>query len=291
MRRKTKQNETGGEASGPGTSRKSGEMSFLEHLEELRWHLIRSFLSIFVLACVAFAFKDIIFDQIILAPKHPEFWTNRLFAQFGDFIGSEDVKINQGELQLISIKMAGQFITHIWTAIVAGFILSSPVVFFEFWLFIRPALHENEKRYASVAVFSATFLFSLGVLFGYYLIVPLSIHFLGSYTLSSDVVNQININSYINTVVSISLASGFVFLLPIFVFFLSRIGLLTPAFMRRYRRHSYVLMLLLAAIITPPDVFSQIMVAIPLAILYEIGIFISARIEKMRLREEKMNSL
>lgn len=291
MKRKTKHNETGGDVSGSGTFRKRGEMSFLEHLEELRWHLIRSFMAIFILACVAFAFKDIIFDQIILAPKSPEFWTNRLFSQFGDFIGSEDLKINQGKLQLISIKMAGQFITHIWTAIIAGFILASPLVFFEFWLFIKPALYEKEKKYASGAVFFTTFLFSLGVLFGYYLIVPLSIHFLGGYSLSSDVVNQININSYINTVVSISLASGFVFLLPIFVFFLSRIGLLTPAFMRKYRRHSYVLMLLLAAIITPPDVFSQIMVAIPLAILYEIGIFISARIEKMRLREEKMNSL
>ena len=287
MKRKTQHNETGSEASGSAPSRKRGEMSFLEHLEELRWHLIRSFLAIFVLACVAFAFKDVIFDKIIFAPKNPEFWTNRMFAQFGDFIGSDDVKINQGELQLISIKMAGQFITHIWTAIVAGFVLASPLVFFEFWLFIKPALHDKEKRYASGAVFFTTVLFVLGVLFGYYLIVPLSIHFLGSYTLSSDVVNQININSYINTVVSISLASGFVFLLPIFVFFLSRIGLLTPAFMRRYRRHSYVLMLLLAAIITPPDVFSQIMVAIPLVFLYEIGIFISARIEKLRLREER----
>lgn len=289
MKRKSNHNETGGETTGSAQSGKRGEMSFLEHLEELRWHLIRSFLSIFVLACVAFAFKDIIFDKIIFAPKNPEFWTNRLFAKFGDFIGSEDVKINQGELQLISIKMAGQFITHIWTAIVAGFIMASPVVFFEFWLFIKPALYEKEKRYASGAVFFTTVLFILGVLFGYYLIVPLSIHFLGSYSLSSDVVNQININSFINTVVSISLASGFVFLLPIFVFFLSRIGLLTPAFMRRYRRHSYVLMLLLAAIITPPDVFSQIMVAIPLVFLYEIGIFISARIEKMRLREERRN--
>lgn len=289
MTSNNKHNESGGAEAGSETTRKRGEMSFLEHLEELRWHLIRSFLSIFVLACVAFAFKDIIFDKIIFAPKNPEFWTNRMFARFGDFIGSEDVKINQGELQLISIRMAGQFITHIWTALIAGFILASPVVFFEFWRFIKPALYEKEKRYASGAVFFTTGLFVLGVLFGYYLIVPLSIHFLGSYSLSSDVVNQININSYINTVVSISLASGFVFLLPIFVFFLSRIGLLTPSFMRRYRRHSYVLMLLLAAIITPPDVFSQIMVAIPLAFLYEIGIFISARIEKMRLREESRN--
>lgn len=266
--------------------KKQGEMSFLEHLEELRWHLIRSVLAIVIMAVVAFILKDFIFNTIIFKPKTPGFWTNRMFAQFGDFIGSEAVKINKQDLQLISIKMAGQFITHIWTALVAGFIIASPLVFFEFWRFIKPALYDTEKKHASGAVFFTTVLFLLGVLFGYYLIVPLSLHFLGSYSLSPEVTNQININSYISTVVSISLASGVVFLLPIFVFFLSKVGLLTPGFMKKYRRHSYVVMLLLAAIITPPDVFSQIMVAVPLVFLYEIGIFISRRIEKQRIKQE-----
>ncbi len=268
--------------------KRQGEMSFLEHLEELRWHIIRSVLAIMVMAVLAFIFKDFIFNSIIFKPKTPGFWTNRMFAQFGDFIGSEAIKINQQDLQLISIKMAGQFLTHIWTALVAGFIVASPIVFFEFWRFIKPALYENEKKHASGAVFFTSVLFSLGVLFGYYLIVPLSIHFLGSYSISGEVTNQININSYISTVVSISFASGVVFLLPIFVFFLSKVGLLTPGFMKRYRKHAYVLMLLLSAIITPPDVFSQLMVAFPLVFLYEIGIFISKRIEKKR--EKEMNS-
>lgn len=268
--------------------KKQGEMSFLEHLEELRWHIIRSVLAIMVMAVLAFIFKDFIFNTIIFKPKTPGFWTNRMFAQFGDFIGSEAIKINQNDLQLISIKMAGQFLTHIWTALVAGFIVASPIVFFEFWRFIKPALYENEKKHASGAVFFTSILFTMGVLFGYYLIVPLSIHFLGNYSISNEVTNQININSYISTVVSISLASGVVFLLPIFVFFLSKVGLLTPSFMKKYRRHSYVAMLLLSAIITPPDVFSQIMVALPLVFLYEIGIFISRRIEKRR--EKEMNS-
>jgi len=267
---------------------RQGEMSFLEHLEELRWHIIRSVLAIMIFAVAAFVFKDFIFSSIIFKPKTPDFWTNRMFAQFGDFIGSEAIKINTQDLQLISIKMAGQFLTHIWTAIVAGFIVASPVVFFEFWRFIKPALYDNEKRHASGAVFFTSVLFSMGVLFGYYLIVPLSIHFLGSYSISGEVTNQININSYISTVVSISLASGVVFLLPIFVYFLSKVGLLTPAFMKQYRKHAYVVMLLLSAIITPPDVFSQIMVAFPLVFLYEIGILISRRIEKKRERE--MNS-
>lgn len=270
------------------TKARQGEMSFLEHLEELRWHIIRSVLFIMVGTIAAFVFKDFIFSSVIFKPKTPEFWTNRMFAQFGDFIGSEAVKINRNNLELISIKMAGQFLTHIWTAIVAGFILASPVVFFEFWRFIRPALYENEKKHASGAVFFTSILFLMGVLFGYYLIVPLSIHFLGSYSISGGVTNQININSYISTVVSISLASGVVFLLPIFVFFLSKVGLLTPAFMKRYRKHSYVVMLLLSAIITPPDVFSQIMVSFPLVILYEIGIYISRRIEKQKAREDAL---
>lgn len=268
------------------SKKKQGEMSFLEHLEELRWHLIRSVLAIMIMAVVAFILKDFIFNTIIFKPKTPDFWTNKMFALLGDFIGSEAIKINKQDLQLISIKMAGQFITHIWTALVAGFIIASPIVFLEFWRFIKPALYDTEKKHATGAVFFTTVLFMLGVLFGYYLIVPLSIHFLGAYSLSPEVTNQININSYIGTVVSITLASGVVFLLPIFVYFLSKVGLLTPGFMKKYRRHSYVLMLLLSAIITPPDVFSQIMVAIPLVILYEIGIFISQRIEKQRIKQE-----
>ncbi len=267
------------------TGKKQGEMSFLDHLEELRWHLIRSVLAVMVMAVLAFVFQDFIFTEIIFKPKNPAFWTNRMFSLLADFIGTDALKINQSDLQLISIKMAGQFLTSIWAAIILGFIGASPVVFFEFWLFIKPALYETEKKYASGAVFFTTILFGLGVLFGYYLIVPLSIHFLASYSISGEVVNQININSYISTVASISLASGVVFLLPIFVFFLSRVGLLTPSFMKKYRRHAYVLMLLLAAIITPPDVFSQIMVAFPLVFLYEIGIFISKRVEKRKAKE------
>jgi len=259
-----------------------GEMSFLEHLEELRWHIIRSFLAIIVMAVVAFVAKNFIFDEIIFKPKLPEFWTNRMFAKMGDWLGTESIKINQSDLKLISIQMAGQFSVHMWTALIAGFILASPFVFFEFWRFIRPALYENEKRHASGAVFYTSVLFILGVLFGYYLIVPLSIHFLGSYNISNEVTNQININSYISTVVSVCLASGVVFLLPIFSYFLSKVGIITPSFMKKYRRHAYVLLLLLSAIITPPDIFSQIMVCIPLVMLYELSIFISGRVEKKR---------
>jgi sec-independent protein translocase protein TatC len=261
------------------------EMSFLEHMEELRWHIIRSALAIIVLAVVAFILKDFIFNTVILNPRTPDFWTNRMFARLADAVGTEALRINQTPLELISIKIAGQFMTHIWVSIIAGFIIASPVVFYEFWRFIKPALYDNEKQHASGAVFFTSVLFLMGILFGYYLIVPLSIHFLGTYNVSGDVTNQINLKSYIGSVTSISLAAGVIFLIPIFSYFLSKVGLLTPQFMKTYRRHSYVVMLLLSAVITPPDIFSQIMVCFPLVFLYEIGIIISRRVVKKREKE------
>ncbi|WP_423130555.1 twin-arginine translocase subunit TatC [Gaoshiqia sp. Z1-71] len=258
----------------------NAEMSFLEHLEELRWHLIRAFLAIVLFSIVAFIKKDFIFDTLILNPKMPDFWTNRMFAQLADFTGMDALRINNTELKLISIKMAGQFMTHIWTSLIAGLIISSPYVIFEFWRFIKPALYEKERKHSVGAVFYISFLFLIGILFGYYLIVPLSVHFLGSYSISSEIANQINVLSYISTVTSITLASGVIFELPILVYFLSKIGLLGPELMKKYRRHAYVALLLLSAIITPPDVFSQIMVCFPLVILYEVGIVISRKVRK-----------
>ena len=265
------------------------EMSFLEHLEELRWHFIRAFLAIIIISIIVFIEKDIIFDKIILHPKMPDFWTNRVFAKLSDFLGTDALKINTHPFQLISINMSGQFMTHIWTSIIGGLIVASPYVIFEFWQFVKPALYEKEKKNSTGAVFYMSVLFILGVLFGYYLIVPLSINFLGSYSISANVINQINILSYINTVASITLAGGIVFELPVFVFFLSKVGILTPKFMVQYRKHSYVVLLILSAIITPPDVFSQILVCVPLAVLYEIGIVISRKVEKKN--NEKLDAM
>jgi sec-independent protein translocase protein TatC len=272
-----------------GMKTEYAEMSFLEHLEELRWHIIRSALAVVIFAVIAFILKDFIFNTVILNPRTPGFWTNRMFAQLADYVGTDALRINQQPLELISIKIAGQFMTHIWVSIIAGFIIASPVVFYEFWRFIKPALYDNEKQYASGAVFFTSILFLMGVLFGYFLIVPLSVHFLGTYNVSGEVTNQINLKSYIGSVTSISLAAGVVFLIPIFSFFLSKVGLLTPQFMKTYRKHAYVVMLLLSAIITPPDIFSQIMVCFPLVFLYEIGIFISRRVVKKR--EKEMNEI
>lgn len=261
------------------------EMSFLDHLEALRWHIIRSFIAIFTFGILAFAYIEEIFDHVILAPKSPEFWSNRMMARLADQVGVEALKINTKPLEVISITMSGQFMTSIWTAIIIGFILAFPFVIYQFWSFIKPALYENERKHARGAVFTMSGLFLMGVLFGYYLIVPLSIDFLGHYSISDTVVNQINILSYISTVTSIVIAGGVVFELPVIAFFLSKVGILTPGFMKKYRKHAYVVLLIISAIITPPDVFSQIMVCIPLVILYEVSIIISKRVQKANLRK------
>jgi sec-independent protein translocase protein TatC len=183
--------------------------------------------------------------------------------------------------------MSGQLTTHIIVSLVAGLILAFPVVLWEFWKFFKPALKANEARYAQGAVFAASMLFFTGVLFGYFMLAPLSIHFLSSYEISSEVLNQINIRSYIGTITSICLATGLVFELPIIAFFLTKIGIITPDFMRKFRKHAIVVIFIIAAIITPPDVFSQTLVAIPLLLLYEISILISARVMKQKEKDRE----
>ena len=266
------------------------DMTFLEHLEVLRWHLVRAIAAIVGLGIIAFVFHKIVFDVIILAPKNPEFITNRLLCEFGQLINIKSLCINAKPFNIINIKMAGQFSTHIMISLVAGLIVSFPYIFWEFWSFIAPALYSNEKKYARGSVFFSSLLFMLGVLFGYFIIVPLSVHFLGSYSVSEQVTNQINLTSYISTVASVTLASGIIFELPILVFFLSKIGLVTPAFLKKYRKHSLIIILALSAIITPPDIFSQILVVVPLIILYEVGISISRNVlrrQQDELEEEE----
>lgn len=273
------------------SKKKSEEMSFLDHLEELRWRLIRSVVAVFVMAVLAFIFKNVIFDYIILAPKNPNFWTNRMFCELGEYLKTPGLCINQKPLKIISMNMAGQFNMHIMVSLISGLILAFPYVFYEVWSFIAPALKSKERKYANGAVFFSSFLFLFGVVFGFYMIVPLTVNFLGSYNVSEEVVNTINLSSYISTINSVVLASGVVFELPIVIFFLTKIGLVTPEFMKKYRRHSIVVIFILAAIITPPDVFSQTLVAIPLVLLYEVSILISKRVVKQRKKQEAATNI
>jgi sec-independent protein translocase protein TatC len=262
------------------------EMSFLEHLEVLRWHLVRSIASILVFAIIAFIFKNIVFDVIIIAPKTPEFPTNRFLCMLGQELNVQRLCINSRPFNLQTVKMAEQFSMHIIVSLIAGLIISFPYIFWEFWKFIKPAMYDKEKKTASGAVFYTSLLFMMGVAFGYYLIAPLSVHFLGNYRVSEEVISNPTLRSYVQTISSVVLASGIVFELPILAYFLTKTGLITPTFMKKYRRHSLVLILALSALITPPDIFSQIMVSLPLILLYEVGIGISKRIVKEREKKE-----
>ncbi|GAB4313386.1 MAG: twin-arginine translocase subunit TatC [Bacteroidales bacterium] len=261
------------------------EMSFWDHLEELRGHLIRSIAAIIILSVVAFLMKHFIFDEIILAPLSEDFITNRLLCRAGELLNISALCIGKINMSMQNISMSGQFSTHIYVSMMAGLVVAAPYIIWELWRFIVPALKPNERKYSSGAVIFTSGLFVLGVLFAYYLIVPLTINFLGTYQVSEQVANQIHLSSYISTVLSVILAVGIVFELPVFIYFFTKIGLVTPAFLKKNRKVMLVIVLTISAIITPPDIFSQILVCIPLMGLYELSILISKRIYKQRQEE------
>ena len=258
-----------------------GEMSFLQHLEALRWHVVRAAAAILSLALVFFFFKEFLFDGVLLAPKNPNFLTYRFLCRLAERWDIPDLCIAQTTFTLISTDLSAQFTTHMWVAFIAGLVVGFPYLVWEMWRFVRPALHEKERKYATGLVFYTSFLFLLGILFGYYVITPMSVNFLGSYQVSAEVKNTIRLDSFISTVTTMTLISGIVFELPIVVYFLTKIGLLSPAFMRTYRRHAVVGILVLAAVITPTsDVTTLLLVSIPLYILYELSIFVSAYVKR-----------
>ncbi|MEZ4854237.1 twin-arginine translocase subunit TatC [Flavobacterium sp.] len=265
-----------------------GEMSFLDHLEELRWLLIRSTIAILICAAVAFFFSDFIFDQIIFGPKNPNFVTYRFFCELSQKFGMDSLCVTEIPIRIQSREMGGQFSAHMWTSITAGFIIGFPFILWEFWKFISPALYSNEKKYAKLFIVIASLLFFVGVLFGYYLIAPLSVNFLANYQVSKEIFNDIDLSSYISLMRSSTVASGLLFELPVLIYFLTKFGLVTPQFLRTYRKYTLVIVLILSAIITPPDVMSQVIVAVPIMILYELSIWISVLVVK---REQNNTNL
>ena len=260
---------------------KNGEMSFLEHLEQLRWHIVRSVCSIAVFSVVAFLFKHIIFDQVLFGPKNLDFITYRLLCKISGAIGLGDVAcIDKLNFIIQNRTMSGQFSSHIWASFITGIIVAFPYVIWEFWRFLAPGMTAKEKKYSRGMVYISSFLFMMGVCFGYFLITPLSIQFLANYSVSQHIANEIDLSSYISTVCMIVLAAGMVFQLPILVYFLSKIGLISPELMRKYRKHATIGVFILSAIITPPDISSQILVSIPILFLYQISIHISKSVIK-----------
>lgn len=270
------------------TNSKEKNMSFLDHLEELRWHVIRATIAVIILGLVAFIFKGFIFDVIIFGPKNADFPTYRLFCNAARAVGLPDnFCFEELPFKLQSRKMADQFSAHIWTSIVTGIVVGFPYIVYEFWKFVSPGLHDTERKSARGFIIIASLLFFSGVLFGYYIVAPLSINFLGTYTVSSHVINEFDLNSYISVIRTSVLASGLIFELPIIIYFLTKIGLVTPEILRKYRKISIVIVLILSAIITPPDVASQIIVAIPIFVLYEISIYISAAVIKKQEKKSR----
>ncbi len=263
------------------------EMSFIEHLEELRWNIIRAVGSILVFTILGWVFREEVYHYIILAPKDVDFWTYRMMCKLGTAVGAEGLCIDKIDFELQAIGVGEQFSVALTSAVIIGLIFAFPYAFWEIWRFIRPGLKKYERKAARGAVFYVTFLFFLGVLFGYYIVTPLALNFLANFKLDESIINEFSIGSYIGTVATLTLACGLAFQLPVIVFVLSRIGILTPSFMREYRRHSVIVILIVAAIITPsPDIYSQILVAMPLMLLYEISIVVSGRVERAKAAEE-----
>ncbi|MGV3704989.1 MAG: twin-arginine translocase subunit TatC [Arcticibacter sp.] len=263
------------------------EMSFFDHLEVLRWHLIRSAVAIVIFTGFAFSYYDFIFDQIIMGPKNPQFWTYRMMCSLSErFKLGPDFCITDIPFNIINTDMAGQFTLQLNSSLLIGLIFGFPYLLFEIWRFVKPGLNPNEKNSASGFVFWASLLFIIGILFGYYIIAPLSINFLANYTVSTIIQNQITIDSYLSSVATLTLGAGITFELPIVIFILSKLGIMTPAFMRSTRRYAVVIILIIAAVVTPtPDILTMLTVSFPLFLLYEISILVSARIDKKRKKE------
>lgn len=260
------------------------EMTFWEHLDELRGTLWRIIIAVIVTTLAAFAFKEILFDEIILAPKSKTFITYRVLCKLGEILSMPSLCIDPEQFQLININLAGQFTSHMNISFVAGLIMALPYALWELWRFIKPGLNDREIRNSRGAVAITSLLFVTGVLFSYFIVAPLMINFLGGYNVSASVTNQIALTSYVSSLTLMTLLMGLLFELPILVLFLTRLGIITPGFLKKYRKHTAVIILIIAGIITPsPDIFSQLLVAFPLYGLFEISLAISSRIYRRRL--------
>lgn len=280
------------------------EMTFFEHLEDLRPHLLRAFGALFAIAIAAFCFKGLIIDHLLFAPQTPEFPTNRwlcsmgyklndLMGWLGGLVGAEwsmdptVLCINSEKVaEIVNNRLTGQFNLHIKVAMATGLVLGIPYLLWEIWQFVKPALLPGERRGMRLFVLWVSLCFFTGALFGYFIITPLSLHFFLNYSASEGITNLIDISSYFSQVIGIPLGTGLIFQLPLLIYFLTRIGLVTPAFLRKYRRHAIVLLAVMAAIITPPDIFSMVLVMMPLYGLYEFSIWLSARTERRHYPEE-----
>lgn len=250
-------------------------MTFWEHLEALRGHIIRSLVAILIVGTLAFLAKQFVFHTLILGPSRPDFWTYRMLCKLGELMDAPSLCIDQLPFTLQSRQLAGQFTMHLLASLIIGLIGAFPYIVWELWRFIRPGIQLSSTSMALGSTLLMSLLFILGTLFGYFIVTPLVIQFLANYQLDPSIPNVFDITSYVATVVTLVLACTLTFQLPMIIYFLAKVGIVTTRLMRTYRSHAIVAILILAAIITPPDVMSQVLLAIPLVLLYEFSIFIA----------------
>jgi sec-independent protein translocase protein TatC len=267
----------------------STEMSFVDHLEELRGHLFRSVLAIVIGAIIAGIYNKFIIKSILLGPTHNDFPTYGVICRIGRWLNLGNALCMEGiQLKLQSTQVSGQFSMWFTVILVSGFILAFPYVFYQFWKFIRPGLTNKELNRTRGAIFWVSFLFFTGVLFGYFVITPYAINFFYHFQLDEIVENIWTINSYIDMILPIVLGSGLAFQLPLVIYFLAKIGIVSARYLRKVRKYAIIIIFIVAGVITPgPDIISQLAVAVPLLLLYEISILLSRRVEKERAEKEK----
>ncbi len=270
------------------------EMSFLDHLEELRWHVVRSVAAIFLMMILAFIYTKEIFQYIIFAPGRVDFITFRWLCELGAATGVDGLCVTDIPMKIQSRFLMGQFTMQLTASFVIGLVVAFPYVVWELWSFVKPGLYNKEKQSSRGAVFSISILFLIGISFGYFVLSPMTIAFLANYTISDMISNEFDITSYVSTITILVLSSGLLFQLPIVIFFLTKVGIVTPQLLRTYRKHAVVAILVIGAVITPSsDPLSLSLISIPLYFLYEISIFVSRievkRKEKREQEEEKLD--
>lgn len=260
------------------------EMSFLDHLDELRSHILRTLAFALVFTVAAFAAKDFIFDTLILGPKKTDFWTWRMLCNLSQALRGDDLLcIKDIGFSLKNIGMTGQFTQHLYISFVAGIVCAFPFAIWQLWKFVKPALRPEERKHGISLILFTSLLFMMGVSFGYFFLTPISVYFMGNYQVSPEVPNEITLESYTSFITLLVVGTGLIFELPLLIYFLSKIGLITSQFLSKNRRYAIVIIIILAAIVTPPDVVSQLLLSFPLMVLYEAGIVIARRNENRRL--------
>ena len=268
----------------------STDMSFVDHLEELRWTLFRSIVSIGIFAIIAFFNKHFVFEKVLFGPTKPDFPTFKLMCELGEKLGMSMICIDTINYKVINLELAGQFMTHITTSAALGFIFAFPYLVWELWKFIKPGLHEKEAKASGSVIFASAFLFFTGVLFGYFVLVPFGINFLSTYNVSSTIENTFSLSNYIGFITMFVLMSGMMFELPVVTYLLAKIGIIDDIMMREHRKHAVVVIMVLSAIITPADVGTMVVVAIPLWVLYEISIKVAGVVAVNKLKKAHLNS-